>query len=190
MSIIGFLAKQRHGKDTAADYLVNKYQYKKLSFAKPIKDACEKLFGFTKEQLYGNKKEVKDEFWGISPRTALRWLGTDIFREQIGKIIPHIKNNFWVTRTNQICINEFKNNPKAKLTVADVRFQNEVDAIHDMGGIVIKIYRPNMNDVSNHISEKEIDNIKNYDKLIVNDGTIEDLYKKIHSAISSNENII
>jgi len=60
-SLIGFLAKKRHGKDTSADYLVKKYNYKKLSFAKPIKDACKILFGFTDEQLYGNLKEVKDK---------------------------------------------------------------------------------------------------------------------------------
>jgi len=181
MSLIGFLAKKRHGKDTAANYLVENYNYKKITFAGPLKDACKMLFGFTDEQLYGNLKEVKDEFWGISPRTAFQYLGTDVFRKDVYKIMPHIKNNFWVYKLKHKYITEIKKNPKSKITIADVRFQNEVDIVHELGGIIIKIYRPNMKDTSNHIAENAIDNIKNYDVLIENTGTIKDFKNKIYT---------
>ena len=93
--------------------------------------------------------------------------------------MPQIKNNFWVYKLKHKYITEIKKNKKSKITVADVRFQNEVDIIHELGGIIIKIYRPNMKDTSNHIAENAIDNIKNYDILIKNTGTIKDLNTKI-----------
>ena len=179
MSLVGFLAKKQHGKDTASDYLVKNYNYKKLTFAKPIKDACEILFGFTNEQLYGNLKEVKDEFWGVSPRNVFQYIGTDVFRKDINKIMPHIKDNFWINNFKHRYKTEIKKNSKSKIVVADVRFQNEVDIIHELSGKIIKIYRPNMQDTSNHISENAIDNIKNYDILIKNNGTIKDLHNQI-----------
>ena len=172
--IIGLLAKKGFGKDTAGDYLVTNYGFKKVAFAEPLKDACAILFGFTDEQLYGSLKEVVDERWGVPPRKILQYLGTDILRNEINTVIPGIGENFWINRLKINC----EQNPDIKYVISDVRFQNEVDWIHEMGGVVIKIDRPILSD-DRHGSEKNIDLIENYDKLINNDGSIEEFYEKI-----------
>jgi hypothetical protein len=55
-----------------------------------------------------------------------------------------------------------------------------------MSGSVIKIERPLLynNEYSNHASENQIDNLS-YDFLIVNNGTIEDLWNKLINILNT-----
>lgn len=178
MSLIGFMGKKGSGKDTSADYLVKKYGYKKISFATPLKDAIQILFGFSDEQLYGDKKETIDDRWGTSPRKVMQYLGTDIFRNDINKIMPNIKNNFWTNIMEINYKNELLKNKNAKFVIADVRFKNEVDVIHKLGGKIIKIDR-NTKHNDNHISENMMDKINDFDHIIDNTSSLNNLYKKI-----------
>ena len=185
--IIGLLAKKRHGKDTVADYLVEKYGFKKFSLADTLKDACKILFGFDDEQLYGDKKEEIDPKWKVSPRKMFQYLGTDIFRKQMADVIPDIEDKFWVKSLEIKIINTLKENNNQNIIVADCRFQNEVDMIHNLGGTVIKIVRPSISDDDIHESEKNIDLINNYDIIVQNNKTIIDLHKKIVNIIEKLE---
>jgi len=181
--IIGISGIKRSGKDTCADYLVDKYKFVKLSFAKPIKDACKILFGFSDDQLYGDTKEDIDNRWGASPRKVLQYVGTDLFRKQIGNIIPNIGEDFWVRSLQYQCENYLKNN--INITIADVRFQNEIDMIHSTGGYVIQLNRPSLSLDDLHESETDIYKLKNIDFNMTNDSSIEKLYEKIDNVFKS-----
>lgn len=69
--------------------------------------------------------------------------------------------------------------------VTDVRFPNEADAIKSKGGIVIRIERPSIitETPSTHESETALDSYKNFDCLLINDGTLEDLKDKLNATI-------
>lgn len=182
--LIGLLAKKRNGKDTVADYLVEKYGFIKLSFASPLKTACADIFGFNNEQLYGDLKEVIDPFWNVSPRTVLQYVGTDLLRNQLDKIIPNIGPNIWTKCMEKQYITILKHNPNARVVIADNRFQNEVSAIHKLNGTVIKIKR-NLNTQSDeHSSEKGIDMINTNDFTLINNGTILELYENVDVIIN------
>lgn len=185
MVLIGLLGKKRSGKDTSADHLVKNHGFIKMSFADPLKEAVGILFGFSDEQLYGNSKEEIDPTWGITPRLVFQWFGTEIFRTEISAILPNIKNNFWVEAFKVRYLNLIKNNPNMKIVVADVRFQNEIDIIHKLGGTIIKIDRVSVKSDDNHASEN-IDSLNEYNTLIENNGTIEELYKKLDEFININ----
>lgn len=178
--LYGLTGIKRSGKDTSADYICDKYSFMKLSLADPLKEACRSLFNFTDDQLYGDKKDVVDEFWGIKPRTAFTYLGTDIFRNEIGKIIPDIDDKFWIKSLESKIIA----NKDSNIVVADLRFQNEVDMIKSHNGIVIRVTRPNI-EVDEHESENNNDKLINIDFDIANDGSIEELYKKLDIIINS-----
>lgn len=180
--LLGLLAKKHSGKDTVADYLVDNYGFIKLSYATPLKKACGDIFGFTEEQLYGNKKEDIDPFWNISPRKIFQFVGTDLFRNQLSKIIPDIGNDIWTKCIEKQYLDILKNNPNARVVVADNRFHNEVSTIHKLNGTVIKIQR-NLNSTDNHSSEKGIDDINTYDMEIINNGSLQELYNKIDNII-------
>ena len=72
-------------------------------------------------------------------------------------------------------------NPNNVYIIDDVRFKNEVEKIKQLGGMIIKINRPSLKSNDTHISETEMDSILNYDEFIVNNGGLQDLYKKIKS---------
>ena len=129
-------------------------------------------------KINNSKKEDIDERWNTSPRIIYQYLGTDIFRSGIQKIIPGIEDNFWVKLTLDNYHKIINEDKLANVVISDVRFQNEIDAIHKEGGIIIKISRPGINNSDGHISEKNITDL-NGDYEIINDGSIQDLYKKI-----------
>lgn len=186
--LIGLLARRTYGKDTIADYLVEHYDYKKVSLATPLKEACRVLFNFNDEQLYGSLKETIDPNWGIAPRQMYQYLGTDIFRHDINKIMSNIGDNFWINNIKIQYQKALQQDPNTKFVISDVRFQNEVDIIHQLGGIVIKIerYLDINNTTDTHESEKSIDFIKNYDIIIENTGTIDELYIKVDELSKNN----
>lgn len=183
--LFGILGRKFAGKDTVADYMCSKHNFKKLVLAEPLKEACKLLFNFSDEQLYGNLKETIDPNWGTTPRIVFQYLGTDIFRKDIHKIIPDIDDNFWVNLAISKYL-EMKNvNKNALIVISDVRFQNEIDNIHKQGGIIIKIIRPSLSNTDAHESEKNIDNFDS-DYTIINDSTKDDLYGKIDNIIQEN----
>jgi hypothetical protein len=148
----------------------------------------------------------------LTPRKMLQKLGTDLMRQQLHP-------NVWVNATFADYtpvgshpsfagpydgIQEVDEYPK--WIVSDVRFPNELEAIHERGGIVIHIKRPfslrfpeysefgfeydfNHDKLCNedpemcakltHASETSLDNINDFDYVIENDGTIDDLLAKV-----------
>ena len=205
--LIGFLAKRKHGKDTAADYLQDNYNFTKKSFAGPLKLGIQKWFLFTDEQLHTDKKEEIDPRWGISPRKAYQIIGTELVRNTFPNLLFNemkLNTSFWI-KNFDIRYKESTGN----IVVSDVRFQNEVDYIRKQGGIVIKIHRPCMDrhtgkkvnicrtitasfwslfgyvavDKDSHESEKGIDSITNHDFEIINED-LGDFYGRLDIIMS------
>ena len=127
--IIGITGYKYNGKDTCANYLVDNYKFNKISFADPLKQCLKSLFSFTDEQLYGKEKEIVDNYWGVSPRTVMQFVGTELFRDQMKQIIFNIDSMFWCKvmerKLSNICEN---------VVIADVRFVNEALMIKKMNG--------------------------------------------------------
>lgn len=184
LSLIGFMGIKKSGKDTCADHLVQNYNYVKKSFSDPLKRACQELFLFTDDQTYGSQeqKETPDPRWfGCTPRLALQYVGTDLLRDQLSNIMPELGTNIFTHNFKLWYNHEIEQNPELKVVVSDVRFANEVDFIHSLGGIVIKISRPNLTNDDQHLSETELQNIKSFDMEICNDLTLKELYEKINA---------
>lgn len=186
MILIGLCGKKRHGKDTMADYLVNKYGFIKLVLAEPIKNICKELFGFTDEQLYGNKKEDIDEFWKISPRTIMQYFGTEIMRNKFTEIMPHIGDNIFIEILKKKIYNLQRLNNDVKIVVSDIRYLNEVEMIHSLNGFMFKIIRNIVNNPDDHSSETTIDQINCC--IIDNNNSIENFYLNIDKIASKFKN--
>lgn len=182
MVLIGLLGLKKSGKSTLANYLINNYQFVEFSFANCLKRACQELFLLSDEQINGTQeqKETADERWfGCSPRQMLQFVGTDLLRENLDKIMPGLGKDIFIHHFKIWYQKELENNPKLNVVISDVRFQNEVDAIHELCGEVIKINRSNIISNDMHSSELDQQKINNYDHLINNDDTVEILYDKL-----------
>ena len=99
--IIAICGAKRSGKDVLAEHLVNKYNYERVAFANPLKVAVKNLFNFDDDQVGIGKdegtdrKDIVDERWGITPRAALQFFGTEIMQEKIQELLPNMKRNFF-----------------------------------------------------------------------------------------------
>lgn len=173
--IIGFTGKAGSGKDTASMVCIENNRIDKFAFAEPLKKAAASLFLFTDEQLYTDKKEDVDSKWNKSPRQILQWLGCEVLRDQFDKDI-FLKN----------MIHRIKASSANIIFVTDVRYDNEAELIHNMGGKIIKIERPDLKQIEffNHSSESGISS-NLIDIIINNDSTIESLHKKVLNTIQS-----
>jgi hypothetical protein len=175
--LIGFAGFKGSGKSESALYLERTYDYRLYSFAGPLKAGVNAFFGWTENQ--GTDpilKEVIDPAFGVSPRLMYQLFGTEVLREFIPSLSPELKekvgNNFWVSRFQSFV----KNNCGLSFTLGDVRFQNEVDAIHSLGGVVVKIQRDiAIPKVISHPSEN-INLLENIDYVVDNNGTKQELY--------------
>lgn len=206
--IIGIGGEKKHGKDTVADYLKEKYGYKKMAFADKLKTICSTAFNVPLEDCYDeDKKEVgyiipitlhsttallesilieypihhkdmlsimqklgkKNMFSSI--RDMLQFVGTDILRDMVDPDYHY----------NSVA-NVFRDQSIECGVVSDCRFSNErVNLRDDFTCLLLKVVRPSLqkNDTSSHKSETSLGDDSEYDAVIINDGTLQDLYNKV-----------
>ena len=143
--VVGFTGVARCGKGTAAQYLVERYGFRLVKFAGPLKDMA-RAIGLTENQIEGDEKELPCEMLGgRSPRYFMQHLGTGFGRDTI---CEDLWIRLWKSRVAEV--------PDDQGVVADdVRFPNEGLAIADLGGRVVRISanRPGVGISGSHVSE-------------------------------------
>ena len=143
IGLVGFIGS---GKDTAAEYLIEKYGFQRDSFAAPLKDAVASVFGWDREMLEGRTdesrawRECADPWWSqrlgreVTPRHTLQLWGTEVARQAY-------HDDIWIASLEHRVRNTTDN-----VVITDCRFPNEIAAIQSMGGRVIRINRGNIPD--------------------------------------------
>ena len=185
MVLIGIIGNIGSGKSTVSDYLEKKYNFIQKSFADPLKQACQKLFLLSDNQINGTQieKETPDPRWfNCTPRKMFQFVGTDLFRNQLDTIIPGLGINVF-THHFKLWYDTVKDSG-VNVVVSDVRFQNEMEHIKNLGGYLIRIIRPDININLVHQSESELQGLT-YDYLIVNDKSIVHLVEQIDNILES-----
>lgn len=177
--IIAICGNKRCGKDVLANHIVEKYGYTKISFAEPLKNIVKMLFNFTDEQVgliegANDEKDTLDIKWGITPRKALQFIGTEVLQNKIQELLPDIKRDYFAN----ILLDKLENNKT--YVISDLRFIHEYEKIKHIDLEIIKIVRPDINSCEEHLSEKEYIHIP-YNYEIVNNGTIEEYIQKFEN---------
>lgn len=157
-SVIGICGKKFNGKDTIADYLVENYGYTKISLGDALKRGLKEIFGFTNEQLWGNKKEEIDTYWKVTPREIMQYIGTDCLRIKIGTDFPHIGNNLWIMALEKNIASLIEQGI-TNIVIPDLRFPNEEKIVKKFNGIIIRVVRPSIKMNDDHISENSFEEI-------------------------------
>lgn len=178
--IIGVHGKKRSGKDTSADYLVEKYGFEKIAFADGVRDClyalnpivdCYQGAARYRDVIdkFGYEK-AKDFFPDI--RKLLQRMGTAVGRELID-------DDLWVNMLAQ------KVELDRNYVISDVRFVNEACYIRDWGGQVFRIVRPSTEIPDDHISEQPLPEHL-IDHTIYNDSSLGDLHGTLDHLIQKN----
>jgi hypothetical protein len=211
--IIGFVGFIGSGKDTAADYLVNFHGFRRDSFANTLKDAVANVFGWDRTLLEGRTKEARewreqvDPWWAerlnmpkLTPRWVLQYWGTEVCRQGF-------HDDIWIASVENKMRKTTDN-----IVISDVRFPNEIAAIHKAGGQVIRVKRgpePEWYDHAinfnlgerhlgwaigrHHLEKLEIHSSEtawvggDIDITIDNDGTIDELFSQLATLVKNQE---
>jgi dephospho-CoA kinase len=171
LAIIGIIGRKGTGKSECSKVLIDKYKFTKISFADKMKQIISDLWDIPIQHLYDpSMKETFDPRWGKTYREIMQLFGTEVCR--------NIAWNTWVYHVEK----QFKT--AENFIIDDVRFKNEAALIKKYGGILITVVRPlPRSRDAKHLSESEQDEIQP-DIVIMNDGTIEDLHRKIEKSLA------
>jgi len=172
--LIGLSGFAQTGKDAAANILKD-HGYTRIAFADPIREAMYLLDPIVRSdnrgRTFGLREVIDDIGWDDAKTTIpevrrlLQVYGTEVGRETMGK-------NVWVNLAKK------KIHPNGKYVITDVRFPDEVDAIRELGGSLIKIIRPGFEPVNAHISDAGLPDHW-FDRVLVNDGSLADLRDRV-----------
>jgi hypothetical protein len=190
--IIGLCGTQGSGKDTVANILISEYGFVKLTFASTLKDVVAILFSWPRDLLEGLTEESRlwretvDDFWSeklsipsFTPRKSLQMIGTDLFR-------IHFNNDIWINIVENKIGATLKNNPNTNIVISDCRFANEFTLIKQFpdSHIITILREKNIIQNLSHSSETEWVNY-NFDAILQNDNSIDDLKSNLKSLLSS-----
>lgn len=185
--ILGFAGRLRSGKTELAK-VCQEHGYEIMSFATPLKELCADLLSVTIDELNSLKNNcikinilinnelcekisketdipidiVEDVSLGkviADAREMLQFIGTDLIRKY---------NEDWHVNKIKERLDKDKN-----YVFDDVRFKNEKKMINSLGGDCWFVIRPKIDQVSNHESETSLTWKDCFNKIIINDKTLE-----------------
>jgi hypothetical protein len=215
MAIIGVFGYAGSGKDTVGKLIQYNMSRSKIPIKEVIEDYSnnewwmEEQSGWEIKKWAGKLKYIASiitgipvekfedqEFkktnlgpeWGMTVRDLLQKLGTEAMRDGLHK-------NVWVNALmadykihpehfNDIANGRETGDGYPNWIITDTRFPNEAQAIKDKGGMVIKVDRPGVGPVNGHPSEDALKDY-NFDYVIHNDGSINDLDNKVIEFINN-----
>ncbi len=155
---IAFGCQARVGKDTACEYLKKRYGGEIYHFSDPLYQILhytQDLCGFPRQ------KDVK----------FLQWVGTEWGRAQ--------KDTVWIDAVLDKLPSE------GNCYIGDLRFPNEAAALRRAGFVCVRIVRDDRPIDRNaaHSSEVALADYEDWDAVLTNNGSIQELYEKLDAVI-------
>lgn len=175
--LIGLVGYAQTGKDEAAKVLVEEHDFTRVAFADGVREALYALNPLIADEYecWRLSEEVDNRGWDEAKkhpevRQLLQRMGTEAGRMIHGQ-------DLWVNLAKK------KARCLSRVVVTDVRFPNEAKAIQEGGGTLLRIERPGVGPVNNHISDRGVEKIF-CDETLVNDGDLLSWRKKITNWLS------
>lgn len=164
--IIGITGLAGAGKDTVANYLVDTYGFERRAFADKLKEFALDINPILKEH-------VKVLGW----EDAKKLPENRRFLQNVGnEARNHFGDTFWIDQilSTNLAYPE-------RLVISDVRYENEFSRIRFLKGIIIRVNRPGLEPVNNHITE--VGHLDFEVDFTIYNSTFDDLYRQVDKMV-------
>lgn len=172
--VIGVCGYKGHGKDTAAEVLVRKYNFTRLAFADGVKNVCSEILH---EPLWKfHDPEWKESLHAASGKTLRQWMqlmGTEVGRNIWGDVWV----NWW---RDEVVAKDLE-----RVVVTDMRFWNEFGMITNgpWDSMTLRIFNPTLPSPNDpHESERYALTFP-VNAEIMNDGAKDQLWERVESKV-------
>jgi len=159
MNLIAFMGYKGSGKTTVAEMVrehLKPLTSSHINFADALKEEVARMYNCSVQYINGHK----DNF-----RLILQGHGTDYRRKLYD-------DQYWIKLYMRKCLNCESD----VIVTSDVRFKNEFELIHQMGGVVVRVVRGENKD--RHESETALDGFS-ADYEIDNRGSLEETKQQV-----------
>lgn len=170
--IVALCGQKRVGKDTVAAFLQASRGYRHLKFTQQLKDGLGRFFGFTPDQMEGPRKDEVDARWGVTPRSVMQWMGTEVMQHELQQLIPGVGRTFWAAQLAARIRED-----GGPVVISDMRFLHEYTCLKREFGadlVTVRLRRSLELGADAHASETECDSVP-ADYELLNDGTVDEL---------------
>lgn len=172
LPVIAFGHQSRVGKDTAAQGAFEAVPTaERFAFADALKGLCAQLFGrygLRDREFYELRPDLRNEpvyvSSGMTPTEV--WV-------HVGKAMREVHADVWVDWV----LKQTRLDPVDLILISDLRFPNEARAVRRVGGLCVKVVRPDAA-LPVHGADNEFDATFRWDAVLVNDGSAQDLKRK------------
>lgn len=173
--------RMQSGKSTVAEHLQLNHNFKRISFAEPLKQMVRGMLfeltgsGTTADNMvYFHQKEDKIDDLGVTPRWIMQTLGTEWGRDLIH---PDLWIKIAMAKVRRLLSQGFS------VVIDDMRFPNEYRAVKELGQawIIMRSVCDKDNswaDLDAHASEGQLDWFE-FDNVLFNCSTKEDLFNAV-----------
>lgn len=182
MLIIGISGKIRSGKDAAAAHMVQRYGFTVIRFADALREEVLARLRLTLLAIHDQQDVHGCDSGDIDAclhemvyvrkppivRELLQEYGTEVRRAD--------DTQYWTRRWAERIAG------LDRVVVPDVRFLNEAVAIRAAGGLLWRVTRPGTT-AGIHVSERFVDEWKDWDSTINNDSTLRALHEAVDSGV-------
>ena len=183
MLVIGIAGKKRNGKDTVARMLMScaeraGIKATRRALADTLKEECARMIAIELGESGQVSKyldvlqEMHDDATKEKYRLLLQWWGTEFKRGMVS-------DNYWVDKLRDWLLQHKSHSQQEIFVVPDVRFPNEVEMIRQQGGLIINVYRPELEVSDGHTSEHALDGMTDWFYTIDNNGDLDMLQHTI-----------
>lgn len=175
--IIGLTGKKQSGKSTVATHLARVHGFERVNFKDALCEEVLERFPTVLELLADSCNMTIPQLFTEKPpfmRVLLQNYGTEVRRGD--------DPDYWTRKWKERALDHVQ---PAQIVVDDVRFQNEAEAVRDLGGIIVRITRRtvDLTEPDYHQSETEMDSIEADYTIEARDGELYNLYHAIDELV-------
>jgi hypothetical protein len=175
-TLLALVGASGSGKDTVAEHLA-RHGYERVAVADHLKRAVELIFNLSARQLWGDERDVVVEPLGLTPRELY---------QRFSDACRALDDEVWI-RPFEAQLRDRR--ARDKLTIwTDVRTEAELELARRVGATVVRVLRSGAaakGEAAAHHTETVLAKLSDdaFDLVIVNDGSLADLYRTIDGAL-------